>query len=138
MQRGEDLPGKRDTDVTTKAFIYFNLHKKLFSVRDARSRLVVAHADEATVEDAVFSVSQAGRERVLRERSKNVHAGVRGTASLRGGPVRGWTRVTYNPYKYRTFVRASDEAPLAGAREVRLRLENGKARMYARGLVLEQ
>ena len=126
------------TMTTTNAFIYFNLHKKMFSVRDTKSGLVVGHANEATVRDAVFRVSQAGRERVLRERSKNVHAGVRGTTTMEGGSVKGWTRLTYNPYKYKSFVTAKSERPVAAAQEVRLRSENGRARMYARGITFSE
>ena len=117
-----------------RAFTYFNLHKKVFSVKNTKTGRVAAHAREATVKNAVFAVSRAGRARVLRERSKNVHAGVRGETALTGGSVRGWERITYNPYKYETFVTARGERPVKGAAEVRLRLEGEKARVYARGI----
>ena len=50
----------------------------------------------------------------------------------------GWTRITYNPYKYDSFVRASDEWPVTGADEVRLVIRNGRARIYARGVHLRE
>lgn len=122
-----------------RVFVYWNLHRDLFSVKNTRTGRVEAHAQMVVIEDAVFAVSEAGRQRVLRERRKNVHAGVRGTAALidpaPAQPVMsGWTRVTYNPYRFSTFVRARDERPVVGADEIRMVIRNGRARVYARGL----
>ena len=64
-----------------KVFIYFNLHRKCFSVKaleGAKKGRVVAHVNDAIVYNPTFKVSEAGRQRVLRERKKNVHAGVVG------------------------------------------------------------
>jgi hypothetical protein len=55
-----------------KAFIYWNFHKKVFSVK-FKGR-VIAHATHILAEDAEFRVSEAGRQRVLTEGCKNVHA----------------------------------------------------------------
>ena len=133
-----------------RVYIYWNLHKHLFSVKDTRSGIVVAHSIQAVIKDATFAVSQAGRARVLRERRKNVHAGVRGELvfeQTKGRGVepftklerynldmRGWTRITYNPYKYDSFVTAKGEHPVAGADEVRLVIRDGRARIYAKGV----
>ena len=101
-----------------RVFVYFNLHKKLFSVKaldGARKGLVVAHVNEITLQDVTFRVSAAGRARVLRERKKNVHAGVVGQWS---GDLDTQVRdtsdiaVTYNPYKYSTFVYQDGEYPI--------------------------
>lgn len=120
----------------TRAFIYWNLHKHCYSVKGCRSGRVFAHAQAVRITDAAFAVSEAGRQRVLRERSKNVHAGVRGTVEVNpaSADLRGWTKVTYNPYKYDSFVRASDERPVVGADEVQMVIRNGRARVYAKGL----
>jgi hypothetical protein len=128
-----------DTNIP-RAFIYWNLHKHVFSCRNTRSGRVEAHARQVVIHDAEFVVSEAGRARVLRERSKNVHAGVRGRCELPSEELslRGWTRVTYNPYKYDSFVRASDEAPVVGADEVRMVIRDGRARVFARGLRFRQ
>ncbi len=73
---------------------------------------VVAHRDNVLLFHTTFKVSQAGRERVLREKRKNVHAGVCGNwygmfvtddTSLTAVKERG-ELITYNPYKYTTFV----------------------------------
>ena len=85
--------------------VYFNLHKKLWSVVDLSTGLVVGHVDEIAIKDPSFAVQPAGRRKVLREGRKNVHAFVRGERleqphvdeewlSRRGG-----VPVYYNPYK---------------------------------------
>jgi len=97
-----------------KVFVYFNLHKKCFSIKALEGAMkgrVIAHRDNVLLFRATFKVSQAGRERVLREKRKNVHAGVCGTwhdsgndhGTLSSVKERG-ELVTYNPYKYTTFV----------------------------------
>lgn len=100
-----------------KVFVYYNLHRKLWSVKaleGPRKGRVIAHSHYVVLRDAVGKVSQAGRERVLRERRKNVHAGIVGTlveAEAHQIPAR---KVTYNPYKYETFVYADDQSPFEG------------------------
>ena len=83
-----------------KVFVYFNLHKKCWSVKaleGERKGRVIRHALELSMRDVVFKVSEAGRQRVLAEKRKNVHAGVVGY--LDEPVVRdNWTLVRYNPY----------------------------------------
>jgi len=43
---------------------------------------VIDHVLGLALKDATFKVSRAGRERVIREQRKNVHAGVQGSYSL--------------------------------------------------------
>ena len=104
-----------------KVFVYYNLHKKVFSVKaleGPRKGRVVAHTNEITLQDVTFRVSQAGRARVLKEQRKNVHAGVVGFWSGTVDPaVRDHSdiAITYNPYKYSTFVYADGEYPIVTA-----------------------
>lgn len=69
--------------------VYFNLHRKCFSIRamegPAKGR-VVAHADDVILGRVSFRVSEAGRQRVIRERRKNVHAFVEGELKAWAGP----------------------------------------------------
>lgn len=121
-----------------KVFIYFNLHKKLFSVKALEGKdkgRVVAHVDSAMVYGATFKVSEAGRQRVLREKRKNVHAGVVGEwfgggQLLAGHLARTATPITYNPYKYSTFVNKLTEAPVSTMKEVAVVIYNNRAGMY--------
>lgn len=104
-----------------KVFVYFNLHKRLFSVKaleGANKGRVIAHVDNVSLSDVTFKVSQAGRQRVLREQRKNVHAGVVGTLvpMLCGTGL----QVTYNPYKYDTFVCKDTELPILAAGAAKL------------------
>lgn len=109
--------------------VYRNLHRRCWSVvaleGPDRGR-VVAHRDTVVVEDACFKVSEAGRQRVLRERRKNVHAFVVGQwfdaddawAEV-WAEAYGWERVSYNPYKAGHFVDPNG-APAVGGRVVAL------------------
>lgn len=85
-----------------KAEVYWNLHKKCWSVR--HKGRVVCHVGYAVMKDVTWVVQPAGRERVLREKKKNVHAFARGTLVLDEKPKENsWVYTTYNPYKKDTF-----------------------------------
>lgn len=106
--------------------VYFNLHRKCYSVRCAKTRLVVSHEDEVLLEDVTFNVSEAGRKRVIKEKKKNVHAVMRGTwIDMQGEQeiVEELGRnIMYNPYKTGTFefeaFRPDEVKPLLNARAV--------------------
>jgi hypothetical protein len=109
------IKGRTLTD-GQKVFVYFNLHKKCFSVKDVKTGLVVAHTDRIDLYDCNFKVSEAGRQRVLREQKKNVHAGVVGHYFEE--PIQSklsFKEATYNPYKYDSFVNKHTEEKLTGA-----------------------
>ena len=100
--------------------VYWNLHKKIWSVRHKGK--VLGHNELVIIGNPEFAVQPAGRERVLREKRKNVHAFVRG--ELLPSPVcvshplflpAGWVEVTYNPYKYSTFVEKTTKKPIHNA-----------------------
>jgi len=93
--------------------VYFNLHKKTFSVRSAKSGKVLLHTDEVHIENPEFVVRQSGRNRVLSEGRKNVHAFVRGDATFFRYTNRPMLdTLTYNPYKYASFVNKQTEEPV--------------------------
>lgn len=107
-----------------KVFVYFNLHKKVFSVKaleGPNKGRVIAHRSELNLGQATFKVSEAGRQRVLREKKKNVHAGVVGEWYGTVEPIENGIAVTYNPYKYSSFVEQATEQPIHQAREVHLK-----------------
>ena len=99
-----------------KYFCYFNLHKFVFSVRNQKTKRVEHHSNVVVLNECKFKVSQKGRERVLREKRKNVHAGVEGI--LRGFynnyNLNEFIELTYNPYKYSGFVVKSTEKAVNG------------------------
>lgn len=85
-----------------KVKCYFNLHKKVFSVQ--HNGIVIAHKGSLVLRNATFKVSEAGRQRVLKEKRKNVHAYVIGELEEYFAPEGETQDVTYNPYLYQTFV----------------------------------
>ena len=121
-----------------RVFCYFNLHRKCFSLKamDGPDKgRVVAHADAVHLKDVSFKVSAAGRNRVLRERRKNVHAGAVGTVErfLAHGAEMGrqWLSakenfetagraVSYNPYKAGHFFEVDSGAAVLSASECML------------------
>jgi hypothetical protein len=103
-------------DPSSPVKVYWNLHRHLYSVQ--QNGLVVGHAECVALNDATFKVSQAGRNRVLNEKRKNVHAFIIGTIVPSG--TAGGTRITYNPYKYSTFVTLENECPVFKAKAVTL------------------
>ena len=123
--------------------VYYNLHKKCLSIRHKGK--VIEHAQEVTLTDARFHVQQAGRERVLKQKRKNVHAYISGKLKesfwFIQAPKYIWTakqHVTYNPYKYETFVygsnpmiTATNHEPIFWSSSARLSHVNGKARIDA-------
>jgi len=117
----------RTAPVGTRVMAYRNLHKGCWSVKSLKTGRVLAHLDEVFISDALFRVSEAGRQRVIRERSKNVHAGVVGVVSAPpgGGEFAPRTRVRYNPYQAATFITATDGAPIFGAPLVHLDAAGG-------------
>lgn len=119
-----------------KVFVYFNLHRKCFSIKAMEGPdkgRVVAHRDDVLLFDGTFKVSEAGRQRVLRERKKNVHAGVVGMWDETGTDLitidrvtTVGTPVTYNPYKYNSFVHLYGEHPIETCRLVALTVSENK------------
>lgn len=100
-----------------KVDVYWNLHKQTFSIRSREKEdygRVIRHADHVHIKNPTAVVSKAGRERVLREKKKNVHAVIRG--ELIGTNPHAWSFYTcveqttgayawhYNPYEYDQFV----------------------------------
>jgi hypothetical protein len=113
--------------------VYRNLNNGLISIQDLSTGLVLGHASAVDMEEASFIVREAGRQQVIKEKRKNVHAFVRGkvidvrnfkpfkgrgegieddspyawmnsTKLQRGSMLVTTTRVSYNPYKAPHFV----------------------------------
>lgn len=118
----EDLSQHHGKDV----FVYFNLHKKVWSIKDRKTGLVIAHAKKVAVDAPQFKVSEAGRQRVLRDKAKNVHAGVVGKLNAHHTDFdsEGKKRVSYNPYKYNHFYESDTQAAVHSADHVTLHVED--------------
>lgn len=83
-----------------KYYIYRNLHKNCFSVRYKGK--VIEHLDELYAYDVTFKVNEAGRQKVLATKTKNVHAFVVCSEYEYTNPnLHKWAKVLvrYNPYE---------------------------------------
>ncbi len=90
------------------ARVYWNLHKGQWSIQDRQTGLVVGRQPELFLLVGNFNVRKGGRQRVLLEGKKNVHAFAEGWypevwISPKYYHDEG-RAVTYNPYKNDTFV----------------------------------
>ena len=108
----ERNPGnkKYKIDYSKKVFVYKNLHRDCWSVK--QDGLVKAHTDEINLWDCAFQVNARGRQKVLDEQRKNVHAGINGYIDEFDLDLPNPVEVTYNPYKYDSFVDKATESPI--------------------------
>tara|TARA_R110002020_G_scaffold193468_14_gene393870 strand:+ start:1666 stop:2091 length:426 start_codon:yes stop_codon:yes gene_type:complete len=103
--------------------VYFNLHKKCFSVLawsiEKKGWRLCFHTANMICDDVTFKVSESGRQRVLQEKRKNVHAFLLAKI-VRPYPTFSdmyesyiipdiesgvkFNHATYNPYKYDSFM----------------------------------
>lgn len=107
---------------TLKVRVYFNLHRHVFSVKaleGAHKGKVIAHTPLLVINDVTPHVSEAGRQRVLTERSKNVHAYLQGTIDLahlhdlnliEADDV-PHKKISYDPYKGPSFIYVAEGCP---------------------------
>ena len=102
--------------MTIDVDVYFNRHKSTFSIRHKGK--VIEHTDTVVIKNPRFVVNESGRNRVLREKKKNVHAFVRGeyyTKEYKLNVLDGkkyWKGIYYNPYKHGSFVYLETDQPI--------------------------
>ena len=106
-----------------KVMVYYNLKKHTFSV--THNGKVIMYADYVKLKDVEFRVRQGGKEKVRSEKRKNVHAFVIGELleyfeyPCKNIPTSLSNNViTYDPYKYDSFVFKNTEEPVYHANEV--------------------
>lgn len=124
-----------------KVRVYWNLHKKCWSLQ--HNGKVIEHADCVMLDDVEFVVRPGGREKVRKEKRKNVHAFAFGivTAAWKAKDhpescrvVRKYfesgdgSLVTYNPYVNETFVDKETGEPVLHSKHAVL--GNRKVKVY--------
>jgi hypothetical protein len=90
--------------IKRRAFVYRNLNQNVWSIRAVDGPYkdkVIFHAMTLEMVRGVAKVSEAGRQRVLRDERKNVHAGIEGDLSY----AIGWSR-----YPDEAFAHVYDES----------------------------
>lgn len=114
-------------DSVGKVDIYFNLHKKVFSVKCRSRGIVIAHARTVLCADHCdFVVRPAGNVDAVESGVKNVHAFVRAPnadiwSDFRPGLAKVaaenalFQRVSYNSQKGPHFYRVGSGKPIHGA-----------------------
>lgn len=111
----------------------FNRGEPFWSVRNKKTGKVIQHKEELVVKNCWFTVQPAGRDKVRKQKRKNVHAWVNGTIMLYSSlqlasllhlneshyPIEEGRHVSYNPYTYDHFEVAGESTPEAsGGREI--------------------
>jgi hypothetical protein len=107
--------------------VYWNFNKKCYSVRCGGK--VLFHTDRLFLRDVKFAVQEGGRQRVLREKRKNVHAFVRGFIEEDRKIV--GKSISYNPYKYSSFIFRKDQKSIFSAKFARLLVKDKKEYIIA-------
>lgn len=115
----------RGIDKSKPVKVYWNLHRNCYSVQ--QNGLVVGHTDHIELRDVTFKVNEAGRQRVLKERKKNVHAFIIGYIDDWDAD-RFWdVKIVYNPYKYDSFrLWVNPTVTVKSSEAVALRTRDGK------------
>lgn len=121
---GDGIPYNRDIsdwiDTSKTVDVYRNLTHKCFSIK--QKGIVRYHTPYIALTDVKFVVSDKGRERVRKEKCKNVHAVMRGFCidpSIVDKKTNGlWVEITYNPYIHDGFVDVDDQRIVKTAKYV--------------------
>ena len=133
---------------TDRVRVYYNLHKKCYSVQDYKTGLVTKHTNRLNLSNAMFVVRKSGNERVRSEGKKNVHAFVNGIVNDKQDytffkKVEVSYKVRYNPYEMDYFHYEKMVTDWQGAKsvwlpvskhwigDVYLNIVDGKPVMYA-------
>ena len=107
----------RYLEITKPILVYRNLNKKCLSIK--QNGIIVAHADSVTLKSCTFIVNEGGRQRVLTERQKNVHAYIKGFLTEDRGEQLT-KEIYYNPYITNTFVFRDTNNPTSTANLIRV------------------
>lgn len=131
-----------------KYYFYRNLHTGTFSLK-YRGR-VINHPIVFSIKNASFKVNETGRQRVIAEQKKNVHAFALGNptdciheskqnfaynylnARIKNKKYK-FVEVTYNPYKSGSFVVKKTGKPITEAKQL-VGIDN---KLYVSNIALE-
>lgn len=115
-----------------KVKIYWNSHKKLFSI--LYKGKVWYRSNQILLNNVNFKVNQNGRNKVLQNKSKNVHAFVCGEPPLNNLDnifnFKFKKQFEYNPYKYNSFVDCKTKEALIEAKYVLMYSKDHKPCCY--------
>jgi len=103
--------------------VYYNLHKGGFSIRSSDKRnpnynKVVAYASSLSLINCEFKVSQAGLQKIRKNKRKAVCAFVRGYFAEATGDRNEMREVYFNPYTTEQFLDVENKEAVFKAAEV--------------------
>lgn len=110
--RNSEENAENDATPGTKVDVYRNLQKGGLSIRSRETEsygLVIDHREGVVLENVNFVVNESGRQKVLEQNVKNVHAFARGIIAETMEINSEGVEVTYNPYEYDSFVSKETE-----------------------------
>lgn len=113
--------------------VYFNLRKKCFSVRDMKTRKVIAHLPEVSMQDCKMHASLSGISRIRSRRRKAVVAWIEGTTFTPKDQQelsRQQHGIFFNPYTNDTWT-DHHGYPIAKAKSVQLVMNGPSAWAWA-------
>lgn len=95
----QSYKGRKEPQANQLVKVYKNLHNGLWSIKDAKTGLVLGHTSELSLHVCMFIVSESGRQRVLKEKKENIHAYVIGYYHCDKAVFTDGVVITYNPHK---------------------------------------
>lgn len=123
-----------DIDDGIKVAVYFNLHKDLFSVMSRQGSTygkVLFHTDNIILSDVTFVVRPKGREKVIKDKRKNVHAFCYGYIDIKDKKEQTKGRlISYNPYKAAHFYYKDDLSKAEGSDKIKMEVTNNKGKIW--------
>ena len=99
--------------------IYRNLNNGRMSIQQKpeRSWLVTGHVTDCIIRDVRFHISESGRQRVINDRRKNVHAWGEGILIAQAEPdIFAPVELAYDPYTNRSFIQRGTSHAIAACR----------------------
>lgn len=100
----------RTLEENQRVHVYYNLHQGGYSIRDKKTMHVVAYADNVLLKNCVFKVSEKGRQKVIEEKRKRVHAFIEGDFIFADQDFNTshLDKIYYNPYETSLFTDTTD------------------------------
>lgn len=101
--------------------VYFNLTRKVWSIQSyqpGKGWRLLCHQTHLTLRNANTKVSESGRQRVIRERKKYVHAYIEGELIRTVPQLHSGRKLSYNPYTGPHFFWQDDNTQVTELPEV--------------------
>lgn len=120
--------------------VYRNLQTGSLSVRATTGEhkgLVVDHLPTVHLTDCDFYVDESGRQKVLENERKNVHATVLGTLKQNEPSLADPVEITYNPYKFDSFVTQKAHQPVSEAESVVINVQEESVNFVAESVTMK-